>query len=135
MRSRHKARDTIDNNSIYSQRHRLFIMRLRESRKERARSSNRRRTIAPFFSVCRMRLGVRGHGLPRRMRPSQSRIPRAVSTEHPLPLLDHLWPANLHRHQLHGGASSLQVSARPWNNDHELSSVRRNVPSPWTIRR
>lgn len=59
-----------------------------------------------------MRLGVRRHGLPRRMRFSQSRISWTVSAELPLSVPDHLRSADLHRHQLHGGASSVQVSAR-----------------------
>lgn len=63
-----------------------------------------------------MRLGVRRYGLPRRMRFSQSRISWTVSAKHPLPVPDHFWPTNLHRHQLHGGASSVQVSARPSDN-------------------
>ena len=62
------------------------------------------------------------------MRFSQSRISWTVSTKHPLPVPDHFWPANLHCHQLHGGASSVQVSARL--SDIKLSKPHtRNAPT------
>lgn len=86
------------------------------------------------FFVCRMRLGVRGHRLPRRMRPSQSRIPRAVSVEHPLPVSDHVCPASLHRHQLHGGAASLQVSARPQVRPSDYRIINGEKTFPWILR-
>jgi len=76
------------------------------------------------FLVCRMRLRVRGRGLPRRMRPSQSRISWAVSAEHPLSVPDHFRSADLHRHQLHGGAAALQVSRCRFRQQYRISKER-----------
>jgi len=71
-----------------------------------------------------MRLGVRRHRLSRWMRFSQSRISWIISTKHPLSVSDHFWSTNLHRHQLHSGASSVQVS-RLSSNVRPLNYIRK----------